>query len=128
MLNRKAYYFEKPLVTAAIQSKGWDKYLPFIYLKYIPELFQFYRTIGYSKAELFKTNEVIAYAGFIHFMRFPRFSRDAIQARWVFIKYSLFNLAMFSILLKHFIKMSKILFNKTLKRIQSVKLNWSAKS
>lgn len=114
MMNRKAYYFENPLVTAAIQVKEWDRKLPILYLKYIPELFQFYRSIGYSKKEMFKTNEIIAYTGIINFFRCFRFSCDSIQARLVFLKYYLFTRVLFSALLKLFIKVIKKLFKNNL--------------
>jgi glycosyltransferase involved in cell wall biosynthesis len=101
MKHRKAYYFNEPLVIAAIQKKDWDKSLPILFLKYIPELAQYYRSLGYSKAELFKTDEIIAYSGFKHFLKGLSFNWDSINPRLLFIKYFFLNPALLSMLFKH---------------------------
>lgn len=114
MINRTAYYFDNPLIIAAVQEKDWDQFLPFLYLKYLPELSHYYKSIGYSKKELFKTDEIIVYSGLIHFFINLKFSWDSINARLIFVKYYLFNPALFSELFKLFIKLSKKFCRKNL--------------
>jgi len=112
MKNRKAYYFDKPILIAAVQDKEWDHQLPALYLKYIPELFQYYKLKGYSKNDLSKTNEIIIIAGVINFLRRFKPDRYSLQVRWFFIKNYLFKRIFYFTLLKFIYKSIMKLFNK----------------
>lgn len=59
MKGRHSYFFETPLIFASIHEKSWDDKLPLLYLKFIPELFDFYTRNGYSREILKKTHESI---------------------------------------------------------------------
>ena len=59
MQGRNSYFFETPLIFAAVHEKSWDDKLPLLYLKYIPELFEFYKVNKYSNKTLERTYEKI---------------------------------------------------------------------
>lgn len=63
MKSKKSFFFENPLVSAGIHEKSSD-YFYTIYMKCLPDLFDFYKKTGYSRSTLKNTNNILIRSGF----------------------------------------------------------------
>jgi len=87
-----SFRFTKPLITAAIINKEWNNNLWLLRMKYLPELYDHYCSIGYNEEILLNSEKLIIQCGVRSLMTTDLSTWDIIKIKLRFIYRYRFNL------------------------------------